>query len=88
MIQHSVSVSRVGFDSGPQLLLLAPEVMSCNTSRSPANRITGLLDWWRQHSLIISLLVTGEALAGAIFTYLALMQTRYGVVSQPPSKES
>lgn len=39
--------------------------------------LTGLLDWWRQHSLI-SLLITGGALAGAIPKYLELIQRGVG----------
>lgn len=35
--------------------------------------LPGLLDWWRQHSLI-SFLITGGALAGAIPKYLELIQ--------------
>jgi|ERR1700733_8818845 hypothetical protein len=37
------------------------------------HQLTGLLHWWRQHSLI-SLLITGGALAGAIPKYFELIQ--------------
>jgi len=41
------------------------------------HHLTGLLDWWRQHSLI-SLLITGGALDGAIPKYLELIQRGVG----------
>lgn len=41
------------------------------------HQLTGLRDWWRQHSLI-SLLITGGALAGAIPKYLELIQRSVG----------
>src|SRR6266849_516774 len=37
------------------------------------HELNGLLDWWRRHSLI-SLLITGGALAGAIPKYIELIQ--------------